>query len=136
MKYLTVEDIIRINAKLITKTSQGELIGIKDAAALDMAINQPKQIVFGEDLYPTIYDKAAILAINLAKRHPFQNANKRTALVSMLVFFNMNGYTTELDRQEAVQFILNITTSKQEFDELKRSVTIYLKNSDKIYSNF
>ena len=136
MKYLTVEDIIRINAKLITKTSQGELIGIKDASALDMAINQPKQIVFGEDLYPTIYDKAAILAINLAKRHPFQNANKRTALVSMLVFFNMNGYTTELDRQEAVQFILNITTSKQEFDELKRSVTIYLKNSDKIYSNF
>lgn len=136
MKYLTVEDIIRINAKLITKTSQGELIGIKDAAALDMAINQPKQIVFGEDLYPTIYDKAAILAINLAKRHPFQNANKRTALVSMLVFFNMNGYTTELDRQEAVQFILNITTSKQEFDELKRSVTLYLKNSDKIYSNF
>jgi len=136
MKYLTVEDIIRINAKLITKTSQGELIGIKDAAALDMAINQPKQIVFGEDLYPTIYDKAAILAINLAKRHPFQNANKRTALVSMLVFFNMNDYTTELDRQEAVQFILNITTSKQEFDELKRSVTIYLKNSDKIYSNF
>ncbi|WP_407856419.1 type II toxin-antitoxin system death-on-curing family toxin [Enterococcus hailinensis] len=136
MKYLKVEDIIRINAKLITKTSQGELIGIKDASALDMAINQPKQIVFGEDLYPTIYDKAAILAINLAKRHPFQNANKRTALVSMLVFFNMNGYTTELDRQEAVQFILNITTSKQEFDELKRSVTIYLKNSDKIYSNF
>lgn len=136
MKYLKVEDIIRINAKLITKTSQGELIGIKDAAALDMAINQPKQIVFGEDLYPTIYDKAAILAINLAKRHPFQNANKRTALVSMLVFFNMNGYITELDRQEAVQFILNITTSKQEFDELKRSVTIYLKNSDKIYSNF
>lgn len=136
MKYLTVEDIIRINTKLITKTSQGELIGIKDASALDMAINQPKQIVFGEDLYPTIYDKAAILAINLAKRHPFQNANKRTALVSMLVFFNMNGYTTELDRQEAVQFILNITTSKQEFDELKRSVTLYLKNSDKIYSNF
>ena len=136
MKYLKVEDIIRINAKLITKTSQGELIGIKDASALDMAINQPKQIVFGEDLYPTIYDKAAILAINLAKRHPFQNANKRTALVSMLVFFNMNGYTTVLDRQEAVQFILNITTSKQEFDELKRSVTIYLKNSDKIYSNF
>lgn len=136
MKYLKVEDIIRINAKLITKTSQGELIGIKDAAALDMAINQPKQIVFGEALYPTIYDKAAILAINLAKRHPFQNANKRTALVSMLVFFNMNGYTTELDRQEAVQFILNITTSKQEFDELKRSVTIYLKNSNKIYSNF
>ncbi len=81
MKYLTVKDIIKINAKLITTVSSGELIGLKDAAALDMAVNQPQQEVFGEELCPTIYDKAAILAINLAKRHPFQNGNKRTALV-------------------------------------------------------
>lgn len=132
MNYLQVEDVVRINTKLISETSQGELIGIKDAAALDMAINQPKQIVYGEELYPTIYDKAAILAINLAKKHPFQNANKRTALVSMIVFFTINGYTTNFERKEAVQFILDITTSKQDFDTLKRSVTLFLKCSDKI----
>lgn len=132
MNYLQVEDVVRINTKLISETSQGELIGIKDAAALDMAINQPKQIVYGEELYPTIYDKAAILAINLAKKHPFQNANKRTALVSMIVFFTINGYTTNFERKEAVQFILDITTSKQDFDTLKRSVTVFLKCSDKI----
>lgn len=132
MKYLHVEDVIRINAKLITETSQGEMIGIRDAAALDMALNQPKQIVYGEALYPSIYDKAAILAINLAKRHPFQNANKRTALVSMIVFLTINGYSTNFDREEAVQFILTITTSKQDFDTLKHSVTLYLKDTDKI----
>ncbi|OTN75884.1 hypothetical protein A5886_000960 [Enterococcus sp. 8G7_MSG3316] len=132
MNYLQVEDVVRINTKLISETSQGELIGIKDATALDMAINQPKQIVYGEELYPTIYDKAAILAINLAKKHPFQNANKRTALVSMIVFFTINGYTTNFERKETVQFILDITTSKQDFDTLKRSVTVFLKCSDKI----
>ncbi|KPG70439.1 type II toxin-antitoxin system death-on-curing family toxin [Enterococcus sp. RIT-PI-f] len=135
MKYLKVEDIIRINKKLIAETSRGELIGIKDAAALDMAINQPKQIVFGHDLYPPIYDKAAILTINLAKRHPFQNANKRTALVAMLVFFSMNGYSTHFDRQEAVQFILTITTSDQDFDALKRNVTLFLKNQIRYIAN-
>lgn len=132
MKYLTVKDIIKINAKLITTVSSGELIGLKDAAALDMAVNQPQQEVFGEELYPTIYDKAAILAINLAKRHPFQNGNKRTALVSMITFLMMNGYTTSLIQAEAVQFILNITTSNQAFDLLKEEVASFLETSGKV----
>ncbi|MEQ7215906.1 type II toxin-antitoxin system death-on-curing family toxin [Enterococcus asini] len=132
MKYLTVKDIIKINAKLITTVSSGELIGLKDAAALDMAVNQPQQEVFGEELYPTIYDKASILAINLAKRHPFQNGNKRTALVSMITFLMMNGYTTSFTQEEAVQFILNITTSNQEFDLMKEEVANFLETSGKV----
>lgn len=132
MKYLTVKDIIKINAKLITTVSSGKLIGLKDAAALDMAVNQPQQEVFGEELYPTIYDKASILAINLAKRHPFQNGNKRTALVSMITFLMMNGYTTSFTQEEAVQFILNITTSNQEFDLMKEEVAHFLETSGKV----
>lgn len=132
MKYLTVKDIIKINAKLITTVSSGELIGLKDAAALDMAVNQPQQEVFGEELYPTIYDKASILAINLAKRHPFQNGNKRTALVAMITFLMMNGYTTSFTQEEAVQFILNITTSNQEFDLMKEEVANFLETSGKV----
>ncbi|OJG09482.1 death-on-curing family protein [Enterococcus asini] len=129
---MTVKDIIKINAKLITTVSSGELIGLKDAAALDMAVNQPQQEVFGEELYPTIYDKASILAINLAKRHPFQNGNKRTALVSMITFLMMNGYTTSFTQEEAVQFILNITTSNQEFDLMKEEVAHFLETSGKV----
>lgn len=132
MRYLTVKDIVKINTRLITTVSSGELIGIKDVAALDMAVNQPQQEVFGEALYPTIHDKAAILAINLAKRHPFQNGNKRTALVAMLTFFMMNGYTTKFTQEEAVQFILNITTSQQAFDEMKEAVANDLKTSGKV----
>lgn len=132
MRYLSVEDIIRINTKIITNISPEELIGLRDAAALDMAVNQPKQIVFGEELYPTIFDKAAILAINLSKKHPFQNANKRTAFVSMITFFVLNGYTTDLGRGEAVQLILNITTSDSNFDELKETVSLFLEKSGKI----
>ena len=132
MKYLTVKDIIKINAKLITTVSSGELIGLKDAAALDMAVNQPQQEVFGEELDPTIYDKASLLAINLAKRHPFQNGNKRTALVSMITFLMMNGYTTSFTQEEAVQFILNITTSNQEFDLMKEEVAHFLETSGKV----
>lgn len=132
MIYLTVKDIIRINAKLISKTSVGEMIGVKDASALDMCVKQPMQVVFEREIYPEIHDKAAILAINLAKRHPFQNANKRTALVAMVTFLIANGYSTNFSQEEAVQFILTITTSDKAFDLLKEDVTSYLKNSRKI----
>ncbi|GMS53037.1 type II toxin-antitoxin system death-on-curing family toxin [Enterococcus raffinosus] len=132
MNYLTVRDIVKINAKLITKTSKGEMIGVRDVVALDRTVEQPKQIVFGEELYPSIYDKAAILSINLAKRHPFQNANKRTALVVMMTFFMMNGYKTTFSREETVSLLLTITTSSVEFDQLKANVAGYLKDSGKV----
>lgn len=134
MIYLTVKDIIRINAKLISKTSAGEMIGVRDASALDRCVKQPMQGVFGKEIYSEIHDKAAILAITLAKRHPFQNANKRTALVAMATFLIANGYSTSFSQEEAVQFILNITTSDKTFDVLKEEVTSYLKNSGKIRS--
>lgn len=132
MIYLTVEHVVRINAKVILRHSKGEMIGVKDSSALDMAINQPSQSVFSEDLYPSIYDKASILAINFAKKHPFYNGNKRTALLAMVTFLEINGYTTAFSQNEAVQFILAITTSKKEFDILKKDVAIYLKETNEI----
>lgn len=135
MIYLKAENIVRINAKIITTTSKGEMIGIRDAAALDMAIKQPQQSVFGEELYPTIFDKAAILVINLTKKHPFYNANKRTAFVSMVTFLEVNGYTTDFSRTEAVNFILDITNSNKDFDILKQKVSNYLRKTDKVFKD-
>ncbi|ELA68603.1 hypothetical protein SEO_01457 [Enterococcus faecium EnGen0134] len=39
MRYLSSKEIIKINAKVILRHSPGEMIGVKDANALDMAVN-------------------------------------------------------------------------------------------------
>lgn len=62
MRYLSTKEIIKINAKVILRHSPGEMIGVKDANALDMAVKQPSQAVFNQELYPEVYEKAAILA--------------------------------------------------------------------------
>jgi death on curing protein len=36
----------------------------------------------GEDLYPTLHDKAVAMGLALASDHPFIDANKRTAYVA------------------------------------------------------
>lgn len=106
MRYLSTKEIIKINAKVILRHSPGEMIGVKDANALDMAVKQPSQAVFNQELYPEIYEKAAILAINLAKKHPFHNGNKRTALVAMLLFLQLNNCPVAFSRQEAFLWLI------------------------------
>lgn len=43
MRYLTVEDIIKINVMVICKYSPKEPIGIADLNSLQMIVEQPKQ---------------------------------------------------------------------------------------------
>lgn len=129
MNYLTAEDIIKINVYVIKTFSPKEPIGVKDASALHMSVTQPKQEVFGKELYPTVIEKAAILVINLTKRHPFYNGNKRTAWVAMDLFLKMNGYQTSFPTDIGVDFILKITTSNEPFDELKQFTVDYLNES-------
>ena len=90
MKYLTVEDIIKINVMVIGKYSPEEPIGIADLDSLQMIVEQPKQEIFENILYPDIYSKAAIIWINLIKKHPFYNANKRTAVLALHMFLALN----------------------------------------------
>lgn len=68
MKYLTAEDIIKINVMVIGKYSPKEPVGVADPNSLQMIIEQPKQEIFGKILYPDIYSKAAIIWINLIKK--------------------------------------------------------------------
>lgn len=126
MNYLTAEDIIKINVYVIKTFSPKEPIGVKDASALQMSVTQPEQVVFDKELYPGVLEKAAILVINLTKRHPFYNGNKRTAWVAMDLFLKINGYRTAFPTNEGVDFILKIATSDDPFDELKQFTVDYL----------
>ncbi|WP_258525570.1 type II toxin-antitoxin system death-on-curing family toxin [Paenibacillus sp. YN15] len=81
---------------------------MKDHGLLDSAVNRPQQSVFGEDVYPTLFDKAAALLESLLKNHCFHNGNKRTAYLAVKAFLMLNGYHLRMDREYAVEFIVDI----------------------------
>jgi death-on-curing protein len=58
----------------------------------------------GQQLYPTLAEKAAALAFSLNKNHPFQDGNKRTSHAAMEMFLMRNGHeiAADVDEQEAV----------------------------------
>jgi death-on-curing protein len=122
MIYLTEQQITDINAFLIHKTSPSEPIKVLDAGALNMIVNLPKQYVFGEELYPTLDDKTAILFIQLVLKHIFAHANKPTAFFTMTMFLNFNGYGIQYDDDFAEELTVSIATegyTDAKFTEVK-----------------
>jgi death-on-curing protein len=102
MRYLTLGEVVALHRAVIE--SSGGATGLRDLAALESAVAQPRATFDGADLHTTVTGKAAALAYSLALNHPFIDGNKRVAHAAMEVFLVMNGLDlrAEVDEQEAV----------------------------------
>lgn len=108
--YLTKEEVISAHYFMMGRMNDADQAGVKDHGLLDSAVHRPQQSVFGEDAYPSLFDKAAALLESLVKNHCFHNGNKRTAYLVTKSFLLLNGYHLRMERQHAVEFIVDIAT--------------------------
>lgn len=106
MKYLTTEDVLLLHHLSIEKS--GGSHGLRDAGLLDAAVHRPQATFAGQDLYPTLFDKAGALCHSLIKNHAFVDGNKRTSLLSSMTFLELNGYIFTCRQNELVEFGLKI----------------------------
>ena len=114
MRYLTIEEVLRLHDRVIERT--GGSAGVRDRGALESAVAQPQMTFGGDDLYPTLPEKAATLCFSLAMNHPFVDGNKRTAHAAMEVFLILNGFEirSSVDDQEAMMLSLATGILKRE----------------------
>jgi death-on-curing protein len=102
VEYLTLEEVLLLHARLIQRT--GGSGGVRDMRLLDSALARPRATFGGEDLYPGLWYKAAVLMHSLVKNHPFVDGNKRTALTATGLFLELNGYMMTASNEEALDF--------------------------------
>lgn len=57
----------------------------------DSALHAPAAGFGGVELYPEVFDKAAVLCARLARNHPLPDGNKRVAYLALLEFLARNG---------------------------------------------
>jgi death-on-curing protein len=93
--------------------------GIHDMGLLESAVSTPFQTFGGQELYPSLLDKAARLCYGLAKNHPFRDGNKRSAVHSMLVFLYINEIELEYTQLELEEMIIAVADNRMSSDELK-----------------
>jgi len=120
--YLTRKDILQIHEDAIVDSGGG--YGMRDETCIESAIAAPQAEYFGQEQYPSLAEKAAILCFELVMQHPFMDGNKRVGHGAMANFLHMNGYIIdeEDDQQEAV--ILQIAAgemNKETFTEWVKS---------------
>lgn len=64
----------------------------------------------GEELYPTIVEKASALGFSLIQNHPFVDGNKRAGHAAMESFLMLNGYEISASVDEQVKVILGVAS--------------------------
>lgn len=106
MNYLTLEDVYAIHQTMIAVG--GGRGDIHDFTLLHSAVERPKATFGGQDLYPTIWEKASALLHSLVKNHPFDDGNKRTAYYSTKRFLYINGFTLKAKKVQVVTFMVSV----------------------------
>lgn len=123
--YLSVKQILLIHSMVVNEI--GGMHGTRDHYAILSCIQTPKQKVFGTELYPTIFDKAAVYAKYIIMHHPFLDGNKRTGMTAAMIFLENNGYQIIAKQGEIEQMALRIINIKLEIKE----IASWLKNNSK-----
>jgi death-on-curing protein len=114
MRYMTLKETLELHRRLLEQS--GGLAGVRDLAALESALAQPLMTFGGEDLYPTIIEKASSLGFSIIMNHPFVDGNKRVGHAVMETFLILNGYEIDAVVDEQEQVILLLASGKLDRD--------------------
>jgi death-on-curing protein len=107
MKWLTLQDLELIHIQIVDASGGSQ--GTRDTGRLESALAAMKQEVFGEELYQEVHEKAAVLLRGIIADHAYVDGNKRTGVMSALIFLNLNGWDTgELTDTELEDFAVQV----------------------------
>src|SRR4030042_6872783 len=87
-EFLTLAEVIAIHQDQIN--NYGGKSGIRDLSLLNSAVAGPQSTFDRKYLHEDLFDMAAAYAYHICRNHPFIDGNKRVALVSALVFLDLN----------------------------------------------
>lgn len=110
-QYLNREELLSLNEQAVFKL--GGNAGIQSPRAFEVILDQPKQVVFGQEVYPTVWLKVAYMLQQIIKTPVFVDGSKRTAGLVVLLFLQENGYQPLGDdyNEVARDFILEMVQS-------------------------
>ena len=121
IEYLTIEQVIELHDEMLKR--YGGLPGIRDKNLLWSAIDAPKAAMFGQEMYPSVYEKAAAYLYHLVCNHPFNDANKRTGFAVTLVFLEVNSAKQAFQKEDLENLVIEVAKGK----ETKERITKFLK---------
>ena len=116
MIFPTRKDITNLNRYHIQHTGglhQGTE-NLLNPGSLEWVLEAIQYPLFGVDRYPTLVEKAALLAWTIVAGHIFYDGNKRTGMSTLKTFLRANSYDIEASDDELIQVALGIAGGGEE----------------------
>ncbi|GMV95472.1 MAG: death-on-curing protein [Candidatus Hydrogenedentota bacterium] len=115
IRWISARAILAVHDELIRE--HGGTYGVRDEDALESALARP----LNRHAYDRTQDLnrlAAALGYGISRNHPFVDGNKRTALMAMFVFLDLNGVELVAAETEAVDAMEALASGSLDEDEL------------------
>lgn len=90
MRIPTIQEIILLHDAVADKYPRVRRVVMSKHKLLDIT-HKPFATFAGQPLYAGIFEQAACLLEGIVRLHPFEDGNKRTALLAAEHFLNING---------------------------------------------
>ena len=123
IEYLEKDDITFIKQKTVAEHGGNFMPpdNFLHEENLDYLLEAVQAEMFGEPLYPSISDKAALYCYNIICNHIFTDGNKRTGLGAALAFLKLNGMRLNkaLPNETITDFILKVASGQSSLEECR-----------------
>ena len=121
MRPISKATVLALHQAVIEQTGGAD--GLRDEGSLDSALAQPSMSFGGQDLYPTLLEKAAALCFSLVGNHPFVDGNKRIGFVATDALLRANGLRIDTTVEEGEPMFLTLAAGEVSREELLEWLT-------------
>lgn len=93
---------------------------VRDPGLFESSLMRAQATVFGDDAYPTLWDKAAALLHSFTTTQSLADGNKRTAWAGCWLLLGLNGIElrADLDNDAAEAFVLSIAANELTWEQI------------------
>lgn len=102
-QHLDRQDLDAVGAAVL-----GGPMEVRDEGLLASALARPQTTVFGEDAYPTAWEKAAALLLSLVGNRALVDGNKRVGFTACVLLLHKNGISLRFEEDEAYDFVIAV----------------------------
>lgn len=122
VEYLTLEDLLQLASDL------GDLV-VRDLGLLEAAAQRPQTTLYGQEAYPGIPEKAAVLLESLTRNHALVDGNKRIGWLAVVVFLDLNGVTLDAPDNDAYDLVIAVSTGALDYGAVSRHLEQWISGA-------
>jgi death-on-curing protein len=110
IEYLTLDDLLALVADLGVSR-------VRDLGLLDSAAHRPRSSLMGQDAYPGLHEKAAVLLESIVRNHPLVDGNKRLGWLAVFVFYGLNDLELDAPEDDAYDLVIATATGSIAYED-------------------